>query len=214
MTVGGSPPLPRAFHTAGIVSSGGTSGGAGSSSGGSSSGATRLLYIFAGETSQVTADLCVINLGTRTMPLPLHLTPAEAWGAVLCVCTDTMKWARPLFDGSFEHMLHSACVVSDKMLVFGGLASNNGLVDDFFFINTVTIRSGVTEKCVRARACSNCGFAHRRCRCLLRSDHTFKLVLVGDSGTGKSCLMTRFVEDRFSDIHLSTIGVDFVRALA
>jgi len=42
-----------------------------------------------------------------------------------------------------------------------------------------------------------------------KNDYTFKLVLVGDSSVGKSCLMTRFVEDRYSDIHLSTIGIDF-----
>jgi len=83
-------------------------------------------------------------------------------------------------------VLHAAIVVSDKMLSFGGLSPTGGLVDDFFFVNTVTIRSGVTE-----------------------NDHTFKLVLIGDSSVGKSCLMTRFVDDRFSDIHLSTIGVDF-----
>lgn len=45
--------------------------------------------------------------------------------------------------------MHSSIVVSDKMLVFGGLAFATGLVDDFFFINTVTIRSGVTEKYAR-----------------------------------------------------------------
>lgn len=32
---------------------------------------------------------------------------------------------------------------------------------------------------------------------------------VGDSGVGKSCLLTRFVSDFYSDFHVSTIGVDF-----
>ena len=32
---------------------------------------------------------------------------------------------------------------------------------------------------------------------------------VGDSGVGKSCLLTRFVQDVYSDFHVSTIGVDF-----
>lgn len=41
------------------------------------------------------------------------------------------------------------------------------------------------------------------------NDFTFKLVLAGNAEVGKSCLMTRFVEDRFNDIHVSTIGVDF-----
>merc|ERR1712176_791659 len=40
-------------------------------------------------------------------------------------------------------------------------------------------------------------------------DFKFKLVTVGDSGVGKSCLLTRFVQDFYSDFHVSTIGVDF-----
>ncbi|CAE7940896.1 rab1D [Symbiodinium necroappetens] len=40
-------------------------------------------------------------------------------------------------------------------------------------------------------------------------DFKFKLVTVGDSGVGKSCLLTRFVQDYYSDCHVSTIGVDF-----
>ncbi len=37
----------------------------------------------------------------------------------------------------------------------------------------------------------------------------YKLVIVGESGVGKSCLMLRFADDMFSPVHLSTIGVDF-----
>jgi Ras-related protein Rab-1A len=33
--------------------------------------------------------------------------------------------------------------------------------------------------------------------------------LIGDSGTGKSCLLIRFAENIFSDYYVSTIGVDF-----
>lgn len=38
---------------------------------------------------------------------------------------------------------------------------------------------------------------------------TFKLLCVGDAGVGKTCLITRFVEDTFSEHNKSTIGVDF-----
>lgn len=41
------------------------------------------------------------------------------------------------------------------------------------------------------------------------SEHTFKILLVGDSGVGKSCLLMRFTADRFEDTTTSTIGVDF-----
>ena len=37
----------------------------------------------------------------------------------------------------------------------------------------------------------------------------FKVVIIGKSAVGKSCLLVRFVEDRFDTNYLSTIGVDF-----
>lgn len=40
-------------------------------------------------------------------------------------------------------------------------------------------------------------------------DHIFKLIIIGDSGVGKSCLLIRFADDKFTDSFISTIGVDF-----
>lgn len=40
-------------------------------------------------------------------------------------------------------------------------------------------------------------------------DHVIKLLLVGDSGVGKSCLLLRFSEDSFTTSFMSTIGIDF-----
>ena len=34
----------------------------------------------------------------------------------------------------------------------------------------------------------------------------FKLIMIGDSGTGKSCLLTRYVKDEFEEEYKVTIG--------
>jgi len=41
------------------------------------------------------------------------------------------------------------------------------------------------------------------------NDMFFKLLVVGESGVGKTCLLLRFVDDKFSDVHMATVGVDF-----
>ncbi|KAG8459564.1 hypothetical protein KFE25_000920 [Diacronema lutheri] len=47
-----------------------------------------------------------------------------------------------------------------------------------------------------------------------RYDHLFKIVLIGDSGVGKSNLLSRFTRNEFSHESKSTIGVEFAtRAL-
>ncbi|KAH0487368.1 MAG: hypothetical protein KVP17_001899 [Porospora cf. gigantea B] len=40
-------------------------------------------------------------------------------------------------------------------------------------------------------------------------DYLFKLLVIGDSGVGKSCVLLRFADDTFMDSYISTIGVDF-----
>ncbi|KAI6187734.1 Ras family protein [Aphelenchoides besseyi] len=42
-------------------------------------------------------------------------------------------------------------------------------------------------------------------------DHLFKILLIGNSGVGKSCLLVRFADDTFhgNGTYITTIGVDF-----
>jgi Ras-related protein Rab-8A len=40
-------------------------------------------------------------------------------------------------------------------------------------------------------------------------DFLFKLLLIGDSGVGKTCVLFRFAEDAFNSTFISTIGIDF-----
>ena len=40
-------------------------------------------------------------------------------------------------------------------------------------------------------------------------DYIFKIVLIGDTCVGKSCILVRFSDDIFNDNYVTTIGVDF-----
>ncbi len=40
-------------------------------------------------------------------------------------------------------------------------------------------------------------------------DYMVKLIIIGDSGVGKTNILTRFCDDIFKDSHVATIGVDF-----
>lgn len=40
-------------------------------------------------------------------------------------------------------------------------------------------------------------------------DYLFKVVIVGNSGVGKTAFLLRFAEDRFQSSYVPTVGVDF-----
>ena len=40
-------------------------------------------------------------------------------------------------------------------------------------------------------------------------DYLFKILIIGESGVGKTCLLLRYAENSFTANHLLTIGIDF-----
>lgn len=40
-------------------------------------------------------------------------------------------------------------------------------------------------------------------------DYLFRILIIGDSGVGKSCLLLRFSDHSYTDAYIATIGVDF-----
>ena len=40
-------------------------------------------------------------------------------------------------------------------------------------------------------------------------DQNIKLLLIGDSGVGKTCLMLRYAQDMFSPTFITTVGIDY-----
>lgn len=42
-----------------------------------------------------------------------------------------------------------------------------------------------------------------------KHNYFFKVILIGDPFVGKTSILNRFAEDKFSENHSSTVGVDF-----
>lgn len=43
----------------------------------------------------------------------------------------------------------------------------------------------------------------------IKTDISYKLLLLGDSSVGKTCLLLRYCEEKYADSHLATIGIDY-----
>ena len=40
-------------------------------------------------------------------------------------------------------------------------------------------------------------------------DHLFKIIILGDSGVGKTAILNRFSDDNFTETYATTVGIDF-----
>jgi len=40
-------------------------------------------------------------------------------------------------------------------------------------------------------------------------DHLFSIIIIGDTAVGKSSLMTKFADNKYSESYKPTIGIDF-----
>ena len=40
-------------------------------------------------------------------------------------------------------------------------------------------------------------------------DYLAKMIIIGDSGVGKTCFLIRFSEDKCPKSHISTVGIDY-----
>lgn len=47
----------------------------------------------------------------------------------------------------------------------------------------------------------------------MSDDKTFKMIIIGPPGVGKSCLLNRFTKDEFKEGYNATLGVEFYSKL-
>eukprot|EP01071_Lankesteria_metandrocarpae_P008692 Lankesteria_metandrocarpae@DN5024_c0_g1_i2.p1 len=145
------------------------------------------IFLFAGMTRSLVSDLYVYDFRKDT-------------------------WTRPLYEGQINTRAHSTAVLHDKLIVFGGTRKRQGEVasEATSAVDGILSRSvsdGATRIARRAFFLSVLEIT--RSALHNSSGLRFKLITVGDSGVGKSCLLDRFVRDTYNDFHVATIGVDF-----
>jgi small GTP-binding protein len=133
-------------------------------------------------------------------------------------------WSRPQYNGADNAppSLHSTVTVMNKPVTYGGVCKTiinaNGrrlkeprveTSDRLCLFNTVTLSTGQNGSSSGGHS-SNSSSSSPTSKA--QSSHVmekFKLIIVGDSGVGKSNLLMRFADDHFEQNSQATIGVDF-----
>jgi Ras-related protein Rab-1A len=107
--------------------------------------------------------------------------------------TRTCVWTKPLYNNKHPLCLRgqASCVLGHKLMVFGGLVQRPSLIVaglcDVSLSDTLSIIST---------------FEVEETEGML----DIKFLTIGDSGVGKSCLLTRFVSNEVSKHHMCTVG--------
>jgi len=87
----------------------------------------------------------------------------------------------------------SLSCIGNKLYCFGGTDVSRGVYND---LRSIDIQEYLAAKDITVSQ----GAA---------SDYSFKVLIIGDAGVGKSCLLTRFSENLFVTTTTATIGIDF-----
>lgn len=117
---------------------------------------------------------------------------------LLCCCSFAFARKSPLLRGAmvlpYKHMpRHTRSILALPTEATLCLRIVCQTMSDF---KTNSLYTCVETKCVSSRQGDD-------------FDHTIRILLLGDSGVGKTSLMTRFSEDKFAPTMISTAGVDF-----
>lgn len=115
----------------------------------------------------------------------LFLVNVDTFSAVLVNAVHT-QLPTPIANASLD-------CIGNKLFCFGGTDVSGGVYND---LRSIDIQEYLAAKDITVSQ----GAA---------SDYSFKVLIIGDAGVGKSCLLTRFSENLFVSTTSATIGIDF-----
>lgn len=122
-----------------------------------------------------------------------------------CLDLKNYVWSKPLHHGAMSIISAATAVFHDKLFVFGGMHFGMLSID---WGNTVSYNFSYLP--IQLQYSQDLFLITRLSisSCMMSRENVFKLVLVGDSGVGKSSLIKRFVEDHHDDHLNPTVGID------